>query len=114
MSSGDVWEAATTEPAVGMCVLPALPRELGRVSGVEERELGSVNDLPSSYAVDLQINPPDARDSDDAPEVCFAEESARGGPLDESEPDEPGKDQERYTKEEEELRSVSARSGHVP
>lgn len=26
-SSGEVWDAATTEPADGMCVLPALPRE---------------------------------------------------------------------------------------
>ena len=34
MSRGEVWDAATTEPAVGICVLPDLPSDLRvRVSG---------------------------------------------------------------------------------
>jgi hypothetical protein len=34
MSRGEVWDAATTEPAVGMCVLPALPSDLEGGRGV--------------------------------------------------------------------------------
>jgi len=95
MSRGEVWDAATTEPAVGICVLPALPSDLGvRVSDCfGGPEFGSrYYCLPSANAVDLKINPPDARDADYAPEVGFAEDSPRGGPLDEGEPDEAGEE----------------------
>ena len=61
--------------------------------------------LPSANAVDLEINPPDSRDSNDAPEVCFTQEGSRGGPLDKCEPDEAGEDQERNAQEEKELGS---------
>ena len=108
MSRGEVWEAATTEPAVGMWVLPALPRDLrgGVVSG--ERELMVMFlCLPSANAVDLKINPPDAWDADDAPEVCFAQECSGGGPLDDGKPDEAGEEQERDAEEEEELYGLS-------
>lgn len=67
-----------------------------------------MNDLPSANAVDLQINPPDTRDTNNAPEVCFAQKSAGCGPLDKGEPDETGEDQERYAQEEEELDGVLA------
>jgi hypothetical protein len=104
MSKGEVCEAATTEPAVGMWVLPAFPRELIRsISTVEKSDAIFVNDLPSANSINLQINPPDAWNPDDAPEICFAQESSRRGPLDEGEPDETGENQEGYAKEEEEL-----------
>ena len=51
----------------------------------------------------MKINPPDARDADDAPEICFAQECPGGGPLDDGEPDEAGEEQERNAEEEEEL-----------
>jgi hypothetical protein len=63
--------------------------------------------LPSADAVDLKINPPDARDADDAPEICFAQECSGSGPLDEGEPDEAGEEQERDAQEEEELHGLS-------
>jgi hypothetical protein len=43
MSSGEVWDAATTEPADGICVLPALPRELHRMISKLDRMLVVVN-----------------------------------------------------------------------
>jgi hypothetical protein len=55
----------------------------------------------------LKINPPNARDTDNAPEICFAQERSRGGPLDEGEPDEAGEEQERDAQEEEELDGLS-------
>ena len=61
----------------------------------------------------MKINPPDSRDSDDTPEVCFAQEGSRGGPLDEGEPDEAGEEQERDAEEEEELYFVSIVEGVV-
>lgn len=91
MSSGEVWDAATTEPAVGMCVLPALPRELEWLVSIgvgNDCVVKRKNDLPSANAIDLQINPPDARDSNNAPEIRFAQDGSRGGPLDDGEPDE--------------------------
>ena len=69
--------------------------------------------LPSANAVDLKINPPDARDADYAPEVCFAQECSGSGPLDEGEPDEAGEEQERDAEEEEELCFVSIVEGVV-
>jgi hypothetical protein len=63
--------------------------------------------LPSANAVDLKINPPDAWDADDTPEICFAQECSGSGPLDEGEPDEAGEEQKRDAQEEEELYSLS-------
>ena len=114
MSRGEVWEAATTEPAVGMCVLPALPSDLnGHVSGCGGEGELVVSCLPSANAVDLKINPPDARDADYAPEVCFAQECSGSGPLDEGEPDKAGEEQERDAQEEEKLYYVSIVEGVV-
>lgn len=69
------------------------------------------DDLPSANAIYLQVNPPDARDSDNTPEVRFADESSRGRPLNQSEPGESKEEQERYPQEEQELKMcVSAKS----
>jgi hypothetical protein len=59
----------------------------------------------------LKINPPDARDADDTPEICFAQECSGSGPLDEGEPDEAGEEQERDAQEEEELYNSSVLLG---
>lgn len=59
--------------------------------------------LPSAYSVDLEVNPPNAGDANDAPKVCFAQESSGRSPLDESEPDEASKEEEWYAQEEDEL-----------
>lgn len=74
MSRGEVWDAATTEPAVGMCVLPAFPSDLEgkRVSDCSGEGMMFLACSPSANTVDLKINPPDARDADDTPEICFA------------------------------------------
>lgn len=99
-----MWDAATTEPADGICVLPALPRELWTISNGDRSLIVVDHDLPSANAINLQVNPPDARDSNNTPEVCFAEESSRSRPLDQGEPGETKEDQERYPQEEEELK----------
>ena len=65
-------------------------------------------DLPSANAIDLQINPPDTRNSDNTPEVCFTKQSSRSRPLDQGEPGETKEDQKRYPQEEEELKVKSA------
>ena len=38
----------------------------------------------------MQVNPPDSRDAEETPLVCFAEEAAGGEKADGTEPDKPG------------------------
>ena len=59
--------------------------------------------LPSLYTVNSNINPPYARNAEDAPQIGFAKEASGWRPLNEDIPDCPGEDDERYSQAEEKL-----------
>lgn len=61
---------------------------------------------PSLYTVNSNIDPPDTRNAEDAPKIGFAKEAACWSPLDDEEPDGPGKVEERYAQAEEKLQQT--------
>lgn len=58
---------------------------------------------PSLYTVNPNIDPPYARNAEDAPQIGFAKEASGWRPLNEDIPNCPGEDDERYSQAEEEL-----------
>lgn len=63
-------------------------------------------DIPSLYAIDPDIDKPHAWYAENAPEVCFAKQSACGSPLNDEKPDGPGEDENGESQEEQELGGV--------
>lgn len=58
---------------------------------------------PSLYTVNSNIDPPYARNAEDAPQIGFAKEASGWGPLNDEIPNSPGEDDERYSQAKEEL-----------
>lgn len=61
--------------------------------------------LPSLHTVNSNIDPPNSGDTEDTPQVGFAQKAACGRPLNEEQPHCPGENEKWYAKREQKLPS---------
>lgn len=101
---GDVNEDAMMEPGPGKRSLRCFARDLRHYCQIHVLFLSkcSTADIPSLHSINLEVNPPDARDTQNTPQRSLLSERSNGKPLENQEICQRDDKQQRESKAEEE------------